>query len=69
MYLTEDITGPYSGTAYGCKGDQVELISEHGEMVIVKGTAQSFSVKRDQLSQEKVMPAAKKTEPVVKRRR
>jgi hypothetical protein len=54
MYLLTDIVGPYSGKAYGFKGDEVLFISGHGDVAIVEGSMQRFSVKRDQLSETPV---------------
>lgn len=38
-----------SKECYGKRGEKVTLISEHGNIFIVKGSSGSFSINKDQL--------------------
>lgn len=62
-FLNDTAIGPYSGKVFASKGDQVELISEHGNMAIVEKDKLRFSVKVEKLSKKEVEPS-QNNEPV-----
>ena len=51
-FLTGTVIGPYSKTLYGKAGQEVELISEHGNMCIVRIGLVRFPVSTVLLSNE-----------------
>lgn len=53
-FLNHSITGPYSGKNYASKGDVVNLISDHGSVVIVEKDAVRFTAQAKFLSKKEV---------------
>lgn len=47
LFLTNDVRGPFSGQLYGRRGDEVQLVSDHGDMLIVQSNAVLWPVRRD----------------------
>lgn len=53
-FLNHSIIGPYSGKHFGSKGDAVNLISDHGNVVIVEKDAIRFTAQTKFLSKKEV---------------
>jgi hypothetical protein len=60
-FLNDTITGPYSGSHLGTKGDIVFMISEHGNVCIVEKDGIRFTVASHKLSKVEVEKASEKT--------
>jgi formylmethanofuran dehydrogenase subunit D len=74
MRLKEDVVGMYSKIQYGKAGDEVKVVSEHGDMVIVENTEGSrFPMLKIHLTEEKVIheaapdTAAPNNKPIINR--
>jgi hypothetical protein len=66
FYLAADIVGTYSQKLYGAKGDQVALVTDHGNVAIVRRYTDRFPVPTslllkslEQLSENKMPITAK----------
>jgi formylmethanofuran dehydrogenase subunit D len=74
MRLKEDVVGMYSKIEYGKAGDEVKVVSEHGDMVIVENTEGSrFPMLKIHLTEEKIIheaapdTAAPNNKPIINR--
>lgn len=53
-FLNDNVFGPYSGKQWGRKGDEVTVVSDHGNMVIVQNGPTRIAVKAENLSKKEV---------------
>lgn len=51
MYLIKDYTGPASKIQYGKKGDQIEVLSERGNMYLATNGNHLFYIRKENLSE------------------
>jgi len=74
MRLKEDVVGMYSKIEYGKAGDEVKVVSEHGDMVIVENTeGNRYPMLKIYLTEEIIIheaapdTAAPKNNPIINR--